>query len=127
MSFISGLTALFYYNLVEQIPSQVWVFVPEELRTTNSKYKLLRLKKIDHIGVVENKYFRIASIERALVDALHFSSKIGERVAIAATVRAIRDGKTRIELIMKMARGLKVDKRISKYWELIIGSIESEL
>jgi predicted transcriptional regulator of viral defense system len=126
-SFISGLTALVYYNLVEQIPTQVWVSVPEETRTTNSKYKLLRLKKIDHFGVQESKHFRIAGIERALVDALHFSSKIGERIAIAATVRAIRDRKSKLELIMKMARELKVDKKISKYWESIIGNIESEL
>ncbi|MBK7960648.1 MAG: type IV toxin-antitoxin system AbiEi family antitoxin domain-containing protein [Bdellovibrionales bacterium] len=39
---IGKMSALFYYNLVEQVPKQTWVLVPPHKITSNRSYRLIR-------------------------------------------------------------------------------------
>ncbi|MFH1728754.1 MAG: hypothetical protein ABIA04_10095 [Pseudomonadota bacterium] len=126
-SIIAGFTALFYHGLIEQVPSQIWITVPHNIKTTDSKYRLIRAKKISMIGVENKKYYKITNIERTLVESLRYSSKIGIRTSISAILKAINEKKTNLSKIMKMAKALGYENVIKKYWETIIGSIETNL
>jgi len=126
-AYITGITALFHHGLTEQVPNQIWLSVPRNTRTTDTKYNLIRVKRYKSEGVINSKHYKIASIERTLVDSLKYSSKIGIRTVIAAITRAVLEKKTKIENIRKLAKKLNIDKTLSKYWEPIIGSIEGNL
>jgi predicted transcriptional regulator of viral defense system len=124
-SVIGGLTALFHYVLVEQVPQQIWLIVPSDIKTRDNQYRLIRTKKVTNEGVIDNRRYRITSIERTLIDALIYSSKIGIRTAIEAITRAIKRKQTTIKKISDTAVKMKQDKVLKKYWESIIGAISA--
>ncbi len=54
---IGGLSALFYYNLCEQIPKQTWVLVSPHKITSGRSYRLIRTQvPLDKGIVVGNGY-----------------------------------------------------------------------
>jgi len=126
VSFITGLSALFHFGLIFQPPAQVWVTVPQEMRTTDNKYRLLRVKSISPFGIDDYNDFRMATIERAIVEAFKYATKIGIRTAISALILAIKDGKTTLKKVMEMADKLEHGQSIKRYWELIVGALEAE-
>lgn len=121
---VGGLTALFYYNLANQVPQQTWLLVPPEQRTSSKGYRLIRTKTPLNIGVIEGDGFRIVSIERAIVEGFKLASKIGERTAIKAARIAIQQKQTTLKKIGVMAKELGLDSYMTKYFEAIIGAIE---
>lgn len=119
-SAVGGLSALFYYNLVEQVPGQTWVLVAPEKRSCEKGYRLIRTKtRLDH-GIIEGNGYRIVSIERAIVEGFKFATKIGERTALKAARDAIRQKLTTLNRIGKMAKALGLDSYFTKYFEAII-------
>lgn len=121
---VGGLTALFYYNLANQVPQQTWVLVPPKQRTSAKGYRLIRTKTPLNVGVIEEDGFRIVSIERAIVEGFKLASKIGERTAIKAARIAIQKKQTTLKKIGIMAKELGLDSYLTKYFEAIIGAIE---
>ncbi len=105
-SVIGGLSALFHYNLIEQVPEQTWVLVPPEVRTRENQYRLMRTKADLTIGVVEKPGYRMLSVERALLEGLRLSTKIGERTAIGAVRRAFAQKLTTEGKLGRMAKEL---------------------
>lgn len=120
---IGGLTALSHYGLVDEVPSAIWLLVPSELRTTDRKYRLLRTKKKLSIGVLDKGSYRIVSIERALLDGLLFSSKIGVRVSQLAVIRALRDKLTTPQKIFQMAKELESLPVLDKVWQFVLAGV----
>lgn len=123
-SVVGGLTALFYYNLANQVPQQTWVLVPPQQRSHAKGYRLIRTKTPLNIGVIEGDGFRIVSIERAIAEGFKLASKIGERTAIKAARIAIQQKQTTLKKIGMMAKELGLDSYMTKYFEAIIGAIE---
>lgn len=123
-SVISGLTALFYHGLIEQAPHQIWLMVPESARTTEKKYRLIRTKKVSQKAIIDFEYFKIANIERSIVEAFKYSPKVGIRTAVTALVSAIKANKTTMTKIMNTAKEMGLEKPLRTHWELIIGAIE---
>ena len=118
-SVIGGLTALFHYHLIEQVPQNIWIIVPPSKMSRNKIYRCLRAKKYLKYGIEDNSYFRITSLERTLIESLNFSSKIGIRIVIQAIRRAIADGLTTEKKLGVMAERLKMRSALHKYWEYI--------
>lgn len=117
---IGGASALFYYNLIEQIPNQVWVLVNPATTTHNKKYKLIRSKSSLEIGINSHEWFRITSIERAIIDAFRFQSKIGGiEMAIKAARVAIKENNVTPKNLLHMAQKLEWEKQFLNYWEAI--------
>src|SRR5690606_26684837 len=56
-SVVGGLTALFYYNLANQVPQQTWVLVPPEQRSHAKGYRLIRTKTPLDVGVIHGEGF----------------------------------------------------------------------
>jgi predicted transcriptional regulator of viral defense system len=115
---IGGATALFHYNLIEQVPSQIWVLVPPATTNHNPKYRLIRTKSDLSIGIESHQWFRITSVERTIVDAFHFQTKIGGlEMALRAARQAIKNNMVKAHNILKVARQLGWEKNILDHWE----------
>ena len=117
---IGGMTALFHYGLIEQVPTQIWVMTPPERINHDSRYRCLRTKTSSQIGIMQEDHFRITSIERTLIEALKFGTKIGERIALQATRKALQEGLTTEVKLGKMATKLKLKSVLEKHWESIV-------
>ena len=77
-SVIGGLTALFHYGLIEEVPGQIWIIVPYAKKSKDLLYKCIRSKTNPQEGVEDKTFYRITTLERTLVEAFRYSSKIGE-------------------------------------------------
>lgn len=121
-SFIGGPSALFYYNLIEQVPKLIWVVVPSWRKNENpeSKYKCLRTNSSMIIGINQKKYFRISTIERSLIESMKFSSKIGLEIVINAIQKSLTEGLTNAPKLLKVAKDLKMKKVLENRWEAIM-------
>ena len=117
---IGGLSALFYYNLAEQVPGHTWVMVPTERKTRESGYKLIRTKVSLEKGIVRENGYRIVSIERAILEALKFIRKIGERIAVKAARDALSKRKTTELKLGRAAKELGLESALIKYLEVIV-------
>lgn len=118
-SAIAGLSALFHYNLIEQVPQQTWVLVPESKTTKALGYRLLRTKVSRTVGIVDKDRYRIVSLDRALVEGLKLSSKIGERTALRAVREALSKRMTTEKKIGEMAKALGLFSVFVRYSEAI--------
>jgi predicted transcriptional regulator of viral defense system len=119
-SAIGGLSALYHYNLAEQVPGEIWVMVPPEKRTRESGYKLIRTKTNLDKQVVEEKGYRIVTVERAVLESLKFITKIGERTAIKAAREALSTRKTTEARLAKSAKELGLERVLAKHLEVIV-------
>lgn len=119
-SVIGGLSALFYYNLAEQVPGETWVLVAPKKKSRQKGYRLIRTKTRLDLGTVEGNGYRIVSIERAIVEGFKLSTKIGERIALKAAREALKQKLTTLTKIGKMAKDLGLDSYLTKYFEAIV-------
>ena len=121
-SIIGGLSALFYYGLIEQAPEQVWLIVPSSRKdeSIQKKYKCLRTHTSLRIGIDKKAYFRISNIERTLLEAMKFATKIGQRTAISSARKALTEGLTTEKKLAQMSSRLKMKNVLQKYWEAIV-------
>ncbi len=122
---IGGLTALFYHGLIDQPPQQIWVIVPSSTRTKDRKYRLIRTTARRDTGIEKHEYFQICDINRTIAEAFKFATKIGTIHAISAASRAIKEKKTTLPEIMAEARLLGYEKAVLKYWDAIVGIVET--
>jgi len=124
-SVIGGMTALFYYNLIEQVPHQIWIIIPKAKQTRLSLYRVIRSNRDTNIGIENHGAYRITNLERTLVEGIRYSGKWGIRTAIRAIQVSLREKRTTIGKIMKMARALDLENCIAKYGEILIGAQEA--
>jgi predicted transcriptional regulator of viral defense system len=118
-SAIGGLSALFHYNLAEQVPGHIWVLVPPEKRSSMRGYKLIRTKINLKHGIIKEKGYRIVSVERAILEGLKLITKIGERTAIKAAREALAKKKTTELKLGQAAKELGLESVLIKYLEVI--------
>lgn len=118
-SAIGGLSALFYYGLAEQVPGQVWVLVPQDKRSMERGYRLIRTKVDLDKEITEKHGYKIATVERAVLEGLKLSSKIGERTAITAARKAIAKRLTTESKLGKAAQELGLETVLARYFEAI--------
>ena len=121
-SAIGGLSALFYYGLIEQVPEQVWLIVPSSRKDESAqrKYKCLRTHTSLRIGIDKKKHFKITNIERTLLEAMKFATKIGQRTAISSARKAFKEKLTTEKKLVQMSSRLKIKNVLEKYWESIV-------
>lgn len=118
-SMIGGLTALFHYGLISEVPNQIWLVVPYSVRLQDSLYRVIRSKHDPSIGIKKHRLYRIATVERAIVEGFRYASKMGLSLVISATRTALHEGKTNEKKIYEMAINLGLKSSIEKYWEVI--------
>jgi predicted transcriptional regulator of viral defense system len=124
-SVIGGLTALFHYGLAEEVPAKLWVLVPPTTYRPNRHYRLVRTKMDLTVGIERHADYRITSLDRTIVDTFVFSSKLGEKLAYRAAVRAIREKRTTPDKLFKMAHRLGVTERLAAHAQALFGGLEA--
>lgn len=117
---IGGLSALAYYSLTEHVPSQTWIMVPHSKRGIYSdKYRVLRTKHDPTIECDEHGNWRIATIERTLVEAFVYATKIGYQTALKAARMALAEEKVTEESLYEASEKLGAWPLMAKNWEAI--------
>lgn len=119
-SAIGGLSALYHYNLAEQVPGEIWVMVSPEKRTREAGYKLIRTKTRLDKQIIYEKGYRIVTVERAILEALKFITKIGVRTAIKAAREALATRRTTEAKLVKAAKELDLESVLAKHLEVIV-------
>lgn len=117
---IGGMTALFHYGLVEQVPRQIWVLVPSARKTNARLYRCLRTGVDLQAGVLDRGSYRIVNVERAVIEGLKYQSKIGLRIALRAARTALLNRETTEVRLMRQAKELGLDRVVKKHWEAIL-------
>jgi predicted transcriptional regulator of viral defense system len=118
-SAIGGLSALFYYGLCEQVPTQTWLVVPSNFRSKHPRFRILHSKLGTEREVDVNDGWRIVSVERSIIEAFVYHTKMGYQTALVAARCAIREAKASPESIYSASARLGVWPLIAKSWEAI--------
>jgi hypothetical protein len=125
---ITGLSALFYYNLTTFIPHSVYIAIPRGGNVPKIIYPPVEVcsltKPFFELGITEVKRgpysFRIYNRERAVCEAFRFRNKIGIDIAKEVITGYIRDRKNRdINKLYTMAQKCKVIK-IMEHWMMAL-------
>lgn len=112
-SCICLLSALSFYNLTEEIPEKVWVYVSINKYSHLETLRTIRKRNPQwSIGIVEEEGVRITNIERTLVDCLTDRKHFTEIEAMRSTKLALREKKTTIQKLSNMAKKLEVFERV---------------
>lgn len=112
-SAICLLSALSHHQLTDIIPKVTWIMVPDTKRTQHSKLRVFR--KIHPwwtVGIQKEVQYWVTDRERTLVDCLTQKRLIGTQTAVEGLRQAIKDQKTTLDKVLKMAARLKVEHRI---------------
>ncbi len=119
-SAIGGISALFHYGLIDQVPQRIWLVVPQSKFSRVKLYRCLRTKTSLKTEIIDHGLYRMTSLERTLLEALKYSSKIGLRTALGAIRKALKENQTTLTKIGKAAQNLKMQKMLERYWEAIV-------
>lgn len=118
-SVIGGLSALFHYVLIPQVPQQIWVLLPHRNRNKFPQYRIMRTNHDPKVGVDDEGTYRIVTVERAIVEAFKYASKLGYQTALTAARTALSEGKTSEEKLHEIATSLGLWPVMVKNWEAI--------
>lgn len=102
------------------MPGEIWVVVPPDKRTRVKGYKLIRTKARLDQEIVDEKGHRIVSIERAVLEALKYITKICERTAMKAARESLAQGKTTEAKLAKAAKRLGLESVLAKHLEVVL-------
>ena len=116
-SVIGGLSALFDYVLIPQVPQQIWILIPNENRGKFANYRIIHTKNDLSVAIEDHHDYRIVTVERAIVEAFRYASKIGYPTALVAARRALAERKTTEEKIYQTAMDLGLWKVMIPQWE----------
>ncbi len=106
-----------YHNLTEEVPRKIWMLVPVNKQTVDPKYRLLQTRKNLVLCSLKVQNFRVANIERAVVEALYYASKIGLDVALTSASIAIGTSQTTVSRLMTTGKKLGYETTMKKYWQ----------
>lgn len=118
-SLIGGLTSLFRHGLIPQVPDRIWVVVPSHVKSENGLYRCLRTQHEPTVGIDEHSHYRIANVERSLIEGLQFATKIGLQTVLAAIRKALAEQLTTEKKLHVMATQLGAESAFAKFWEAI--------
>lgn len=118
-SAICLLSALSYYGCTDIIPKQTWMMVPASKQTKN---KDIRLHRVAHpywnIGILQKKEYSITSLERTLVEALAYKTKVSVPVGSQALRTCLQSKKVKLKDLAEMATQLGLYKRVQASLEV---------
>ena len=116
---IGGLTALFYYGLITQVPNQTWVILPHTNRGKFPQYRVIHTKHKPKVAVADEGLYRIVTVERAIIEAFQYATKMGSQTSLTAVRIALRERKTTEKKLHETAKQLGLWKMMVRHWEAI--------
>lgn len=119
-SYIGGHSALDYYGLCIDTPVVVDVVVSPTTRTTRDGYRAIRTNLNRVIGIEKKLFHRIASPERAVLDAMYFSHLWETKGFAFGMLRtAITKKLVTFNNLEKMAEKLRISAIFKSYSEYL--------
>ncbi len=114
------ISALAFYGVIDEIPKKTWLLVPENKHSAHKDIRLFRSRNPNwKIGVESHKGYKITNIERSIVDALAMKRTLGFTIGVSALKTALKQKKTTLDKVIKMAVQLGVVHRVMNYIEAL--------
>lgn len=121
-------SALYYYQLTTQIPSVIYIALPNNTRTPKVKYPPIDVIKLSpkiysagiEIHTLDGNQVKFYSPEKTLTDCFKFRSKIGNDIAIEALKDYAKKYNPKVSELIKYAKLNRVEKIIRPYIDTII-------
>jgi predicted transcriptional regulator of viral defense system len=119
------ISALYFYGLTTQIPSEVYVALESFMKKPRLKFPPIKViylsSNIFSLGIVEHVIdgvkVKMYNREKTIADCFKFRNKIGKEIAIEALKDYLHQPKSNINQIMEYSRAIHVDKTIRPYLE----------
>jgi predicted transcriptional regulator of viral defense system len=121
-------SALYHHNLATQIPHQIHIALPRDVKTPKIEYPPIRvfhLSEKPYLAGIEEKIMdgvniKIYNLEKTITDCFKFREKIGTNIAIEALKDYLIQSDTNVPLLMKYARVNRMEKVMSPYLEALL-------
>jgi len=126
-SVICLLSALYYYDLTTQIPHQVYIALPRDVKTPKIDYPPIRVfhfsEKSYLAGIdeqtIDGVKVKIFGREKTIADCFKFREKIGVEIAREALKDYLSQPRPNIQLLIKYAKVNRVENVIRPYLEAL--------
>jgi predicted transcriptional regulator of viral defense system len=127
-SVICLLSALYYYDLTTQIPHQVYIALPRDVKTPKIEYPPIRVfhfsEKSYLAGIdeqtIDGVKVKIFGREKTIADCFKFREKIGVEIAREALKDYLSQPRPNIQLLIKYAKVNRVENVMRPYLEALI-------
>jgi predicted transcriptional regulator of viral defense system len=122
------ISALYFHKMTTQIPYEVYIAVPTDVRIKLPDYPPMRSHRISretYIAgieelVIDGVKVKIYDPEKTLVDCFRFRNKVGLDVALEALKFYRKRGKMNLTKISKYAKLCRVEKIMQPYLEAVL-------
>ncbi len=122
------LSALRFYGLTTQQPSEVWLGIPIRARypkISTTAHRIFRYSEESfHAGVrrhrIEGAPLRIFEPAKTVADCFKYRNKIGLDIALEALKDSLRQRKATVDDILRYSKICRVSKVIKPYLEAIL-------
>ena len=122
------ISALYHHNLTTQIPHQIHIALPRDVKTPKIEYppiKVFHFSEKPYLAGIEEKIIdgvnvRIYNREKTVTDCVKFREKIGSDIALEALKDYLKQPRPSVPLLMKYARVNRVEKVMRPYLEVLI-------
>jgi predicted transcriptional regulator of viral defense system len=122
------ISALFFHELTTQIPHQVYIALPRNVKTPRINYPPVKTfhfayhayKEGIEEQTLDGVKTRIYGREKTIADCFKFREKIGPDIALEALKDYLKQPKPNPQLVMKYAKVDRVDKIIRPYLESLV-------
>lgn len=122
------ISALYFHELTTQIPHQVHIALPRDVKTPRIEYppiKAFHISKLSYKAGIEEHTLdgvpvKIYSKEKTIADCFKFREKIGINIALEALKDYLKSSRPDIQLVMKYAKVNRVEKVMRPYFEALV-------
>jgi len=121
------ISALYHYNLTTQVPHQVYVALPRDVKTPKIEYPPINVFHLSEksylagisVQVIDGVKVKIYDHEKTIADCFKFREKIGVDIAAEALKDYLSQSHLNIQMLMKYARINRVENVIRPYLEAL--------
>ena len=112
-SCICLLSAFYYYGITDEIPDQVWVYVPINKFSHLNNLKVVRKRDPRwEIGIIKKNGVVITNIHRTVIDALSDKKHVTDPESMKIVKAALDQKLTTLKELVSMAKKLDVYNRV---------------
>lgn len=117
------LTALGFHCLTTQLPSELWLAIPNKARAPRIKYPPLRLVRFSgssrsegiETHTIDGVEIRVYSVAKTVVDCFRYRNKVGLGIAIEALRECLRERRATVDELWQFATLSRVENVMRPY------------
>lgn len=110
-SYVGAYTALFDWGLADAPPQVTWMLIPYSTRPKRVDcYKSIQTKMSFSVGILNRRFYRIAGLERSILEVMKYHKRFGWPTAVNAAREALKGQMTTLGRLGDMSRKLGLEK-----------------